>query len=48
MILNRYFGLSALPCCLLVGGLAAMGFWAAGAPSARAQASTAHPTHGAL
>jgi 7,8-dihydropterin-6-yl-methyl-4-(beta-D-ribofuranosyl)aminobenzene 5'-phosphate synthase len=44
MILNWYFGLSALPRCLLVGGLAAMGSWAAGAPSARAQPSTAQIT----
>src|SRR5262245_11624742 len=44
MILNRYFGLSALPRCLLAGGLAAMGSWAAGAPSAHAQGSAAQIT----
>src|SRR5262245_23642991 len=44
MILNRYLGLSALPRCLLAGGLAAMGSWAAGAPSAHAQTSTAQIT----
>src|SRR5262245_64567647 len=44
MILTRYFGLSALPRCLLAGGLAATGSWAAGAPSAHAQASPAQIT----
>jgi 7,8-dihydropterin-6-yl-methyl-4-(beta-D-ribofuranosyl)aminobenzene 5'-phosphate synthase len=41
MILNRCFGLSALPRCLLV---AVLGSWAAGAPAARAQASPAQIT----
>jgi 7,8-dihydropterin-6-yl-methyl-4-(beta-D-ribofuranosyl)aminobenzene 5'-phosphate synthase len=44
MIPNRYSSLSALPRCLLLGGLAAMGSWAAGAPSARAQAGPAQIT----
>jgi 7,8-dihydropterin-6-yl-methyl-4-(beta-D-ribofuranosyl)aminobenzene 5'-phosphate synthase len=45
MIPNRYSTtLSALPRCLVLGGLAAMGSWAAGAPSARAQATTAQIT----
>src|SRR5499426_2375731 len=37
-------GLAALPRCLLLGGLAAMGSWVAGAPSARAQTSPAQIT----
>jgi 7,8-dihydropterin-6-yl-methyl-4-(beta-D-ribofuranosyl)aminobenzene 5'-phosphate synthase len=44
MILNRYSSLSALPRCLFFGGLAAMCFWAVGAPSARAEAGAAQVT----
>src|SRR5438132_14206341 len=44
MLLNWHSKLSALRRCLLLGGLAAMGFWAVGAPSARAQATTAQIT----
>jgi 7,8-dihydropterin-6-yl-methyl-4-(beta-D-ribofuranosyl)aminobenzene 5'-phosphate synthase len=44
MMLDRYSSLSALPRCLLLGGLAALGSWAAGAPAARAQASPAQIT----
>src|SRR3989440_3302330 len=44
MILNRGFSLSALPRCLLFGGLTAMTYWAIGAPTVRAQTSTAQIT----
>jgi 7,8-dihydropterin-6-yl-methyl-4-(beta-D-ribofuranosyl)aminobenzene 5'-phosphate synthase len=44
MIPNRYSSISALPRCLLLGGLAAISSWAAGAPPARAQASPAQIT----
>jgi 7,8-dihydropterin-6-yl-methyl-4-(beta-D-ribofuranosyl)aminobenzene 5'-phosphate synthase len=44
MILNWFSSLSALPRCFLLGGLAAIGSWAVGAPSARAEASTAQIT----
>ena len=44
MILNRGFSLSALPRCLLFGGLTAVAYWAIGAPTVRAQASTAQIT----
>jgi 7,8-dihydropterin-6-yl-methyl-4-(beta-D-ribofuranosyl)aminobenzene 5'-phosphate synthase len=44
MILNRYSTLSAILCCLLFGGLAAMASWAVGAPSAHAQPSAGQIT----
>jgi len=44
MSLNWYSRLATLPRYLLFGGLAAMGSWAVGAPSARAEASTAQIT----
>src|SRR5215471_21847475 len=44
MILNWYSTLSAIPRCLLLGGLAAMASWAVGAPSAHAQPSAAQIT----
>src|SRR5262249_14241228 len=44
MILNWHSKLSALPRCLLFGGLAATASWAVGAPSARAEESTAQIT----
>jgi 7,8-dihydropterin-6-yl-methyl-4-(beta-D-ribofuranosyl)aminobenzene 5'-phosphate synthase len=44
MILDWHSKLSALQRCLLFGGLAAMGFWPVGAPSAGAEASTAQIT----
>jgi len=44
MIVKWRSSLSALPRCLLFGGLAVMGSWALGVPPARAQASTAQIT----
>jgi len=44
MAINRYSRLSALPWCLLFGGLAATVPWAAGTSSARAEASAAQIT----
>jgi 7,8-dihydropterin-6-yl-methyl-4-(beta-D-ribofuranosyl)aminobenzene 5'-phosphate synthase len=44
MILNWFSSLSALPRCLLFGGLAVLGSWAVGAPSARAESSAAQIT----
>jgi hypothetical protein len=43
-VVNRCSGLSALPRCLLLGGLAGVASWALGAPPAHAQASTAQIT----
>jgi 7,8-dihydropterin-6-yl-methyl-4-(beta-D-ribofuranosyl)aminobenzene 5'-phosphate synthase len=44
MILNWYSTLSAIPRCLLFGGLAAVASWAVGAPSAHAQSNAAQIT----
>ena len=44
MILNSNFSLSALPRCLLVGGLATLTSWLSAAPPACAQTSTAQIT----
>jgi 7,8-dihydropterin-6-yl-methyl-4-(beta-D-ribofuranosyl)aminobenzene 5'-phosphate synthase len=43
-VVNGCSSLSALPRCLLLGGLVAMASWTLGAPPARAQASTAQIT----